>query len=116
MMNTNECVICLESLNKNNTQLKCNHIYHKKCIAKWFINHEKCPLCNIFIQKNNYSTFINNDNENNHNYSTFNNNNNNDNYNENNHNFCNCVIIIITYILNIILIYYIIFGIISLLS
>lgn len=26
-------------------KLKCNHIFHKKCIDKWFKKHKKCPIC-----------------------------------------------------------------------
>ena len=41
------CTICLEECNKC-VQLKCNHVYHKECIDKWFQinnNTKRCPLC-----------------------------------------------------------------------
>lgn len=46
MDNTVCCPICLEEISGNNTQLKCQHIFHKECIAEWFsLGHYFCPLC-----------------------------------------------------------------------
>lgn len=45
---TGECSICYSDMNVvNDRTLKCNHVYHKKCIATWFgKNIEKtCPMC-----------------------------------------------------------------------
>lgn len=47
----NCCIICFEDLNsKQIKKLKCYHIFHEKCIKKWFKNklnkNNKCPLCN----------------------------------------------------------------------
>jgi len=49
----NECSICFENLEKNKYViiLNCNHIFHKKCITKWFSytkkkQYNKCPICN----------------------------------------------------------------------
>jgi len=44
------CPICLEKYKPNEygrTLPKCNHLFHKKCIDKWFrINSNKfCPIC-----------------------------------------------------------------------
>ena len=46
------CSICLESNDKIDTVvLKCDHIFHKTCIDKWFTNRTidnnnlVCPLC-----------------------------------------------------------------------
>jgi hypothetical protein len=41
------CVICLEEFinNENVFISKCNHIYHKKCIIKWFLHNNSCPIC-----------------------------------------------------------------------
>jgi hypothetical protein len=40
------CCICIESMNNDEIiKLKCNHIFHSKCILKWFQNKKKCPLC-----------------------------------------------------------------------
>ena len=47
----NECAICLENIDFENLEnigiLKCNHMFHKKCIIKWFQTSKnyKCPLC-----------------------------------------------------------------------
>ena len=47
----NTCRICLEYYNTDIIKLNCNHIYHKKCLAK--LNKYTCPLCrqNIDIYK-----------------------------------------------------------------
>ncbi len=44
------CVICKDEfkLREFKRVLQCNHIFHKKCIDKWFcnnINNMICPLC-----------------------------------------------------------------------
>tara|TARA_B110000208_G_C11783628_1_gene434768 strand:+ start:2204 stop:2533 length:330 start_codon:yes stop_codon:yes gene_type:complete len=51
----NQCSICLEENNiKKSFKLKCNHIFHRECIKKWYKqvnnNYEytlefTCPLC-----------------------------------------------------------------------
>ncbi len=50
------CVICFNTFNKSNVIcLPCLHLFHKKCIYKWFkqcikFNYEiKCPICRIII-------------------------------------------------------------------
>ena len=41
-----ECSICFEDINENDKNiLNCNHIYHEKCIEKWFSINHQCPLC-----------------------------------------------------------------------
>jgi len=45
-----ECVICFYPL-QNGEKIavtECGHIYHNKCIVRWFDLDEKkrCPLCN----------------------------------------------------------------------
>ena len=42
------CTICLEDFDYNEKilQLKCNHIYHEKCIKTWFTKKSNCPNCN----------------------------------------------------------------------
>ena len=74
-----ECNICCEeiSINSNKLILKCNHIYHKKCINMWFKKnnyklckkktckcterYSSCPTCridiNIFLIKPKYIQF-----------------------------------------------------------
>ena len=41
-----ECPICLES-NCNVAISKCKHAFHLKCIQKWFLKKQSCPLCNF---------------------------------------------------------------------
>ena len=54
-----ECFICLESESENEAIVKlceisifgyekncdCNGSIHKKCLAKWYIQQQKCPIC-----------------------------------------------------------------------
>ena len=42
-----ECLICLEEFNQGQqiVMIKCDHIYHKTCIDKWFLKKKTCPLC-----------------------------------------------------------------------
>ena len=47
-----KCVICLEKykVNEYKRELKCGHVFHKKCIDKWFkkcCDNKSCPLCRI---------------------------------------------------------------------
>lgn len=51
-----ECSICLEDINKENTDvttLRCYHTYHKKCIREWFDvgKNTLCPLCNYDVKQ-----------------------------------------------------------------
>lgn len=41
------CSICLETYRDNDKlcKLKCEHLYHKKCIGKWMKQSNLCPLC-----------------------------------------------------------------------
>ena len=51
------CVICLENIDSKSVKLKCNHIFHKKCIKKWIEETRNtdnnfdmnCPLCKTDI-------------------------------------------------------------------
>ena len=45
--NNESCAICLNKFkpNKRIRKLFCNHVYHKKCIDKWFSTNVKCPIC-----------------------------------------------------------------------
>lgn len=42
-----ECSICLENLDYKSDiiELRCRHIYHKKCIQQWFERNNVCPIC-----------------------------------------------------------------------
>ena len=41
------CCICLApiKINQDVTLLKCQHLYHFKCLEKWVQNKEACPFC-----------------------------------------------------------------------
>lgn len=45
----NDCIICLEKLDKNIVVLSCKHRYHYDCIKAWMekIKDDKkiCPIC-----------------------------------------------------------------------
>tara|TARA_B110000858_G_C17369429_1_gene278826 strand:- start:19 stop:513 length:495 start_codon:yes stop_codon:yes gene_type:complete len=44
----NSCSVCLEIFNNEDIikQLKCKHIFHKKCLEPWLNNNNNnCPLC-----------------------------------------------------------------------
>lgn len=46
--NFEDCPICLESfkLNQFYRKLECNHVFHKKCIDRWFKKDNlNCPMC-----------------------------------------------------------------------
>ena len=42
-----ECPICIEPFEENDElyQLKCNHIFHTKCISEWININNICPNC-----------------------------------------------------------------------
>ena len=42
-----DCPICLETfqLSEKIVKLECGHLYHRKCIRKWFNISELCPYC-----------------------------------------------------------------------
>lgn len=43
-----ECIICTDEfkLHQGKRILKCEHVYHKKCIDKWLRKYKNnCPLC-----------------------------------------------------------------------
>ena len=45
--NNDICPICVDNFTLNSIYRKliCNHTFHIKCIDKWFIYNNKCPLC-----------------------------------------------------------------------
>ena len=49
-----ECAVCLEPLEGNNWRRlpKCKHIFHRKCLEKWFETNthttNRCPLCRTY--------------------------------------------------------------------
>jgi len=47
--NDNNCTICLEEFNNDEEiiKLKCNHLFHSKCIDDWIKKNQSCPLCRL---------------------------------------------------------------------
>ncbi|OMJ95033.1 hypothetical protein SteCoe_1736 [Stentor coeruleus] len=46
------CSICLEDFNTSHKvrKLKCNHVFHTKCIDEWALSHPTCPICKDVIK------------------------------------------------------------------
>lgn len=42
-----ECGICMVGISSidSQVQLRCDHVFHSRCIADWFINEDVCPSC-----------------------------------------------------------------------
>jgi hypothetical protein len=40
-----ECIICLDEVEKEWRELECHHRYHKQCIENWIKVKARCPLC-----------------------------------------------------------------------
>ena len=51
----NECMICLDEIDKiksnDLTTLYCSHYYHTKCIDEWLKKSSNCPICKRSIYK-----------------------------------------------------------------
>ncbi len=45
-----KCSICFEKFNNDEEQLKCSHIFHKKCIDEWKKEQPTCPICRYEIE------------------------------------------------------------------
>lgn len=41
------CTICLELTKRSDKKLKCKHMFHNKCIVKWFEESIECPTCRM---------------------------------------------------------------------
>ena len=43
------CTICREDINRENGIMRkithCGHVFHQKCLDKWFETHKTCPIC-----------------------------------------------------------------------
>jgi hypothetical protein len=51
--NENECPICLDNLNINETKiLPCKHKFHKLCVNTWLQRKNICPLCRFPLSTN----------------------------------------------------------------
>jgi Ring finger domain len=44
---SNTCAVCLEETKRNDKKLKCKHVFHAKCIMKWFETSIECPQCRM---------------------------------------------------------------------
>ena len=55
---SNDCVICLRKLKKNQISTKCQHTFHGKCLQEWAKRSRACPLCraNINVTRNIHKT------------------------------------------------------------
>jgi hypothetical protein len=42
---TNECAICLDSMNAQTLTISCGHTYHSNCLLNWFEYNMTCPVC-----------------------------------------------------------------------
>lgn len=41
------CTICLELTKRSDKKLKCKHVFHNRCIIKWFEESIECPTCRM---------------------------------------------------------------------
>ena len=39
--------MCLEDTKRTDKKLKCKHMFHAKCIMKWFETSIECPQCRM---------------------------------------------------------------------
>jgi hypothetical protein len=51
-----ECCICMERYNPGEIicaarTTKCDHVFHKHCVANWLQNHNRCPLCRVDLMQ-----------------------------------------------------------------
>jgi hypothetical protein len=56
-----ECPICLNEIDLEDTEsivkLKCLHVFHYKCIDKWFQLKKTCPVCRFLREDDDEYTF-----------------------------------------------------------
>ena len=48
---TNECPICLDTMENNIITTTCNHTFHKECFEHWAKYKNSCPLCRLSFYK-----------------------------------------------------------------
>ena len=41
------CVVCHEETKRTDKKLKCKHIFHHKCILRWYEESDECPVCRM---------------------------------------------------------------------
>ena len=51
-MLNDECAICLEGCDSDrfSVQTRCDHVFHGKCIKRWCLEHDTCPVCRARFQ------------------------------------------------------------------
>ena len=47
--NCAECSICLQEIINDKTKTKCGHYFHNKCINRWIVINDICPICRTKI-------------------------------------------------------------------
>ena len=40
-----QCVICLEDIDVDETELPCGHVFHNQCLFEWLAQQDTCPIC-----------------------------------------------------------------------
>nr|XP_056718134.1 E3 ubiquitin-protein ligase RNF149 [Euleptes europaea] len=47
------CAVCIENYKPKDTVriLPCKHIFHRKCIDPWLLDHRTCPMCKLDVIK-----------------------------------------------------------------
>ena len=50
---TDTCAICYENMSHSDLRriTHCNHIFHKRCIDRWFEVNAHCPICRHDIRE-----------------------------------------------------------------
>ncbi|TGZ59824.1 hypothetical protein CRM22_008835 [Opisthorchis felineus] len=48
-----QCAVCIELYRVSDVVriLPCQHVFHKKCVDPWLLEHRSCPLCKLDILK-----------------------------------------------------------------
>ncbi len=58
----NECIICIEDDNcilvKKNQHCECEYSVHKKCLAKWIKQQNKCVICRKSYREKDTISFV----------------------------------------------------------
>lgn len=61
------CSICIEDIKKGKKLrlLRCRHAFHARCVERWLMSANRCPLCNqvAVIPKERYSEHVTNEEE-----------------------------------------------------
>ena len=64
--NHDKCIICYDDfrINDDVLYLDCLHSYHEECIIKWFLEKNKCPICQkLYYFQNNVRENIGQEND-----------------------------------------------------